>query len=149
MKMFTNWKKKYESMCIDYKTELRLREEYEKDCIIAQRKAKAMSEEVDKQLKIIEEKDKKIEKMQRELDILYEYYDLNKEASQEIKTKIRTDDRIRKLELANEKLKVQNETLRTYLPLSLMNNYFTGYSNVMNNVSQRPMIKCNGNWMFV
>ena len=61
--------------------------------------------EVDALYTSLEDKDKTIEKLQSKIDILYEYHDMDKEPSQEIKTKMRINDRIHDLELENIELR--------------------------------------------
>lgn len=57
--------------------------------------------------KTIQSKDDEIDELKRKIDILYSYYDLDKEASQETKTKMRLDMRIHELEMENLDLKNQ------------------------------------------
>lgn len=57
--------------------------------------------------KAIQNKDDEIDELKRKIDILYSYYDLDKEASQETKTKMRIDMRIHELEMENLDLKNQ------------------------------------------
>lgn len=60
-------------------------------------------------IKISEEKERKsreeLEKKERELDILYQYYDILKEPTQEVKTAVRIDKRVHDLELENMELR--------------------------------------------
>ena len=51
------------------------------------------------------DKDETIQKLQSKIDILYEYYDMDEEPSQEIKTKMRINERIHDLELENIELR--------------------------------------------
>lgn len=60
--------------------------------------------------KAIQNKDDEIDELKRKIDILYSYYDLDKEASQETKTKMRLDMRIHELEMENLDLKNQVRT---------------------------------------
>ena len=60
--------------------------------------------------KTIRSKDDEIDELRRKIDILYSYYDLDKEASQETKTKMRIDMRIHELEMENLDLKNQVRT---------------------------------------
>lgn len=60
--------------------------------------------------KTIQSKDDEIDELRRKIDILYSYYDLDKEASQETKTKMRIDMRIHELEMENLDLKNQVRT---------------------------------------
>ena len=60
--------------------------------------------------KAIQSKDDEINELRRKIDILYSYYDLDKEASQETKTKMRLDMRIHELEMENLDLKNQVRT---------------------------------------
>lgn len=53
----------------------------------------------------LEKKDAEIEKLKREIDILYKHFELDSEPSQEIKTAVRIDKRVHDLELENIELK--------------------------------------------
>lgn len=55
--------------------------------------------------KRIKEKDDEIEKLKSKIDILYRYYDMDKEPTQEVKTAMRINDRIHDLELDNIELR--------------------------------------------
>lgn len=70
----------------------------------------------------------KIEGLERERDMLYEYYDLNKEPSQEIKTLVRINERVRELELENIELR---SSLKAYYMnnLNSLNHLSAAYSN--------------------
>lgn len=60
--------------------------------------------------KAIQNKDDEIDELKRKIDILYSYYDLDKEASRETKTKMRLDMCIHELEMENLDLKNQVRT---------------------------------------
>ena len=74
------------------------------------------------------DKDETIQKLQSKIDILYEYYDMDEEPSQEIKTKMRINERIHDLELENIELRnnvrmrdeAQNQALRYDMGLALL-----------------------------
>lgn len=51
-------------------------------------------------------KDQEIEKLKRELDILYRYYMLDVEPSQDVKTAVRIDKRVYDLETENAQLRM-------------------------------------------
>ena len=55
--------------------------------------------------KRIKERDDEIEKLKSKIDILYRYYDMDKEPTQEVKTAMRINDRIHDLELDNIELR--------------------------------------------
>lgn len=61
--------------------------------------------EIDALYTSLADKDDTIGKLQSKIDILYEYYDMDEEPSQEIKTKIRINERIHDLELENIELR--------------------------------------------
>ena len=62
--------------------------------------------QIDQKNKTIETLTDQVEKLQRENDNLYYYYDLNKEPSQEVKTAVRIDKRVHDLELENIELRL-------------------------------------------
>ena len=80
----------------------------------------------------------KVEGLERERDMLYEYYDLNKEPSQEIKTLVRINERVRKLELENIELR---SSLKAYY-MSNLNalNYYYLSAAYSNNCLRRHML---------
>lgn len=100
MKLFVNWKKKYKELknSYDFKCSVIDKQRIELNTV---RQSNKMSD------KIIAEKNEEIEELKRKLDILYAYYDLDKEATQEIKSKIRIDNRVWELELEVARLKAQ------------------------------------------
>lgn len=100
MKMFVNWKKKYEEIKELYDSKS---SDYNKLTI----ELKLVRQGNKSRDEIIAEKNEEIEELKRKLDILYAYYDLDKEPSQEIKSKIRIDNRVWELELEVAKLKGQ------------------------------------------
>lgn len=100
MKLFVNWKKKYEEMKELYDSK-------SSDYDILMTELKLVRQDNITHDEIIKEKNEEIEEIKRKLDILYAYYDLDKEATQEIKTKIRTNERVWELELEVAKLKAQ------------------------------------------
>ena len=64
-----------------------------------------------------------INNLERERDILYQYYDLNKEPTQDVKTQMRINKRVYDLELENIRLKAllesTNNSYVNYLQSSL------------------------------
>ena len=68
----------------------------------------------------VKQKQDRINKLERERDILYQYYDLNKEPTQEIKTQMRINKRVYDLELEN---------IRLNTALYSMTNAYTNYLN--------------------
>ena len=60
----------------------------------------------------LEKKDAEIEKLKREIDILYKHFELDSEPSQEIKTAVRIDKRVHDLELENIELKSELRRMR-------------------------------------
>lgn len=71
---------------------------YKKDCMTA-------NTEVENQKKKVEELQKKNEELQHKIDILFAYYDINKDPTQEERTKIRLDLRVHELEVENLELR--------------------------------------------
>lgn len=63
------------------------------------------SAEVENQKKKVEELQKKNEELQHKIDILYAYYDIQKDPTQEERTKIRLDMRVHELEMENLELR--------------------------------------------
>lgn len=61
--------------------------------------------EIENQKKKVEELQKKNEELQHKIDILYAYYDINKDPTQEERTKIRLDLRVHELEMENLELR--------------------------------------------
>lgn len=82
----------------------------------------------------IDERQKQIDNLERELDILYQYYELDKEPTQEIKTQVRINKRVYDLELEN---------IRLNTALYSMTNAYTNYLNAQlcNLMTQNQM--CN------
>lgn len=62
-------------------------------------------QEIDTLHALLAKKDETIRNLQSKIDILHEYYDMDKEPSQEIKTKMRINERIHDLELENIELR--------------------------------------------
>lgn len=85
---------------------------YKKDCMTA-------NSEIENQKRKAEELQKKNEELQHKIDILYAYYDINKDPTQEERTKIRLDLRVHELEMENLELRAavngQIEYLRNEL----------------------------------
>ena len=92
-----------------YRHELNVSRQYRFD--EKQKAADELNDIKQKYEKAIQNKDDEIDELRRKIDILYSYYDLDKEASQETKTKMRLDMRIHELEMENLDLKNQ---VRTY-----------------------------------
>ena len=92
-----------------YRHELNVSRQYRFD--EKQKAADELNDIKQKYEKAIQNKDDEIDELKRKIDILYSYYDLDKEASQETKTKMRLDMRIHELEMENLDLKNQ---VRTY-----------------------------------
>lgn len=61
--------------------------------------------EIENQKKQVEELQKKNEELQHKIDILFAYYDINKDPTQEERTKIRLDLRVHELEMENLELR--------------------------------------------
>ena len=70
-----------------------------------------------------------IEELRMELDILYKYYKLDEEPTQEVKTQIRIDKRVHELELSNIELKRKIEDDSVYRIMELKNSLEALYSN--------------------
>ena len=82
--------------------------------------------EVEEQKKKVEELQKKNEELQHKIDILYAYYDINKDPTQEERTKIRLDLRVHDLEMENLELRATVNANLIYLRNDLnraMSNY--------------------------
>lgn len=91
---------------------------------------KIVNTEVEDQKKKVEELQKKNEELQHKIDILYAYYDIQKEPTQEERTKIRLDLRVHELEMENLELRaivranvgyLQNELNRLKIQNSIYN----------------------------
>lgn len=92
--------------------------------------------EVENQKKKVEELQKKNEELQHKIDILYAHYDINKEPTQEERTKIRLDLRVHELEMENLELRATINANLIYLQNDLnraMSNY----------IYQAPWPYCN------
>lgn len=80
----------------------------------------------------LEKKDAEIEKLKREIDILYKHFELDSEPSQEIKTTVRIDKRVHDLELENIELKSELRRMREYESNRLQNDINRAYNaNIM------------------
>lgn len=89
--------------------------------------------QIDQKNKTIETLTDQVEKLQRENDNLYYYYDLNKEPSQEVKTAVRIDKRVHDLELENIELRLScknNIELANELANNCMNSLKSYYSSI-------------------
>lgn len=82
-------------------------------------------------------KDKKIEDLQREIDILYKHFKLDEEPDQEIKTAVRIDKRVHDLEMENLRLHsiFDNMSLIGYNNMSLIS-----YNNLLLSCQSNPYI---------
>lgn len=69
-----------------------------------------------------------IEELRMELDILYKYYRLDEEPTQEVKTQIRIDKRVHELELSNIELRRKIEDDSVYRIMELKKSLETLYS---------------------
>ena len=73
-----------------------------------------------------------IEELRMELDILYKYYNLDEEPTQEVKTQVRIDKRVHELEMSNIELRRKIENDSVYRIMELKNSlealYSHGYS---------------------
>ena len=83
--------------------------------------------EVEEQKKKVEDLQRKNEELQHKIDILYAYYDINKDPTQEERTKIRLDLRVHDLEMENIELRATVNAnlihLRNDLNRAMMSNY--------------------------
>lgn len=82
--------------------------------------------EVEEQKKKVEDLQRKNEELQHKIDILYAYYDINKDPTQEERTKIRLDLRVHDLEMENLELRATVNANLIYLRNDLnraMSNY--------------------------
>ena len=70
---------------------------------------------VEEQNKKVEELQKKNEELQHKIDILFAYYDINKDPTQEERTKIRLDLRVHELEMENLELRASVDSNIKYL----------------------------------
>lgn len=91
------------------------------------------------QKKKVEELQKKNEELQHKIDILYAYYDINKDPTQEERTKIRLDLRVHELEMENLELRASVNAQIRYLK----NNLNQAMINSMNSICQVPYPYCN------
>lgn len=90
--------------------------------------------DIEEQKKKVEDLQKKNEELQHKIDILYAYYDIQKEPTQEERTKIRLDLRVHELEMENLELRAavnaQIGYLRNEVNGAILNN--------MNSICQVP-----------
>ena len=84
------------------------------------------------------DKDETIQKLQSKIDILYEYYDMDEEPSQEIKTKMRINERIHDLELENIELR-NNVRMRDEVQKQALN-YVLGQAHAQLAASQTAFL---------
>ena len=91
----------------------------------------------DRWIEQLRSKDKKIEDLQREIDILYKHFKLDEEPDQEIKTAVRIDKRVHDLEMENLRLHsiFDNMSLISYNNMSLI-----GYNNLLLSCQSNPYI---------
>lgn len=88
----------------------------------------------------LEKKDAEIEKLKREIDILYKHFELDSEPSQEIKTAVRIDKRVHDLELENIELKSELRRMRENESNRLRSNIDRAYYNAdMRSIMQLPL----------
>ena len=87
---------------------------------------KERKSEIEEQKKKVEDLQRKNEELQHKIDILYAYYDINKDPTQEERTKIRLDLRVHDLEMENLELRATVRANLIYLRNDLnraMSNY--------------------------
>ena len=95
--------------------------------------------EIENQKKQVEELQKKNEELQHKIDILFAYYDINKDPTQEERTKIRLDLRVHELEMENLELRA---TVNAHIGY-LRNEVNKAILNNMNYIHQVPWPYCN------
>lgn len=110
MKLF-GYKKRIKELENELTSEIEKRKYYQESYECEKQFRNAREEENQKYDKIVQRKDEEIEELKRKIDMLYAYYDMDKEATQEIKTKMRIDMRVHELEM--EKLDLKNQ-VRSY-----------------------------------
>lgn len=99
-------------------------------------KANSATEE---QKRKVEELQKKNEELQHRIDILYAYYNVNGEPTQDERTKIRIDLRVHELEMENLELKAAVNAQIGYLRNELNRERLRG----LNSIYQVPWPYCN------
>lgn len=88
----------------------------------------------------LEKKNAEIEKLKREIDILYKHFELDSEPSQEIKTAVRIDKRVHDLELENIELKSELRRMQEYESNRLRNDIDRAFYNAnMHSIMQLPL----------
>ena len=91
-----------------------------------------LSEVVKERSETIGELKSEIEKLEWERDLLYKYYDIQKDPTQEERTAMRTDLRVHNLELVNLELRLKNEKLLKQLCESLEHNIRLSQAGIYN-----------------
>ena len=95
-------------------------------------------QEIDALYTSLADKDETIQKLQSKIDILHEYYDMDEEPSQEIKTKMRINERIHDLELENIELR-NNVRMRDEVQKQALN-YVLGQAHAQLAASQTAFL---------
>lgn len=94
---------------------------------------------IEEQKKKVEELQKKNEELQHKIDILYAYYDIQKDPTQEERTKIRLDLRVHELEMENLELRAIVRARVGYLQNEL------DRLRIQNSIYNVPWPYCNAN----
>lgn len=103
---------------------------------------------VENQKKKVEELQKKNEELQHKIDILYAYYDIQKDPTQEERTKIRLDLRVHELEMENLELRAAVNAQIGYLQAEIGRLSLSTWNNIYNapyqycNVNTKPYLFC-------
>lgn len=94
---------------------------------------------IEEQKKKVEELQKKNEELQHKIDILYAYYDIQKDPTQEERTKIRLDLRVHELEMENLELRAAVNAQIGYLQAEIGRSLLS----TRNSICQVPWPYCN------
>lgn len=97
--------------------------------------------ETEEQKKKVEELQKQNEELQHKIDILYAYYDIQKDPTQEERTKIRLDLRVHELEMENLELRAAVNAQIGYLRAEIGRSLLS----TRNSICQVPWPYCNAN----
>lgn len=119
-------KKEYEALKEKKEHAFRERDYYEGKSETWENNWIKLNNKYEEEKKKVEELQRKNEELQHKIDILYAYYDINKDPTQEERTKIRLDLRVHELEMENLELRAavnnQIEYLRNDLNRAMISN---------------------------
>lgn len=119
-------KKAYEALKQEKESAFRERDYYEGKSETWENNWMKINSAYEEEKKKVEDLQKKNDELQHKIDILYAYYDIQKEPTQEERTKIRLDLRVHELEMENLELRAIVNANIVYLRNELnrtMSNY--------------------------